>query len=123
MNWCAPLLAPISSTDRLRHYHARPGERVACTVGADDDLLVTWLTMDLERVAQVDVTLSNAEGRLLRRVEDVPVDHQRNEIIYSLGGDLARTFPAMTFHVEVVAVAPEGRRRLAEYTFDHTPLA
>src|SRR6185295_10818250 len=35
---------------KMRHYRAEPGQSVACTIGADDDMLVTYLRADLGNV-------------------------------------------------------------------------
>jgi hypothetical protein len=108
---------------RMRHYRVRPGETVQCTVGADDDLSVTYLSADLHEVQRVDVVLY-AHGKEWARMDDAPIDHATGQVIYTVGGDLARTFPATTVRVELRAPDKGGNARvLGEYTFEHTPFA
>jgi hypothetical protein len=106
---------------RMRHYRVRPGETVQCTVGPDDDLGVTYLAADLRDVQRVDVVL-HAHGKEWARMDDAPIDRATGQVIYTVGGDLARTFPAITVRVELHAPEREGKGRvLGEYTFEHTP--
>jgi hypothetical protein len=104
----------------MRHYRAQPGERIACTVGADDDLLITYLRADLSNVERVDMVL-RSQGRLIERIEDAPVDATTGQVIYTLSGDVARTFPAMSIDVELISIDKNGERKLGTYRFEHTP--
>jgi len=106
---------------RMRHYRAVPGERVACTVGADDDLLVTYLRADLSNVERVDMILRDGQGRLIERIEDAPIDATTGQVIYTLSGDVARTFPAMNIDVDLIGIDKHGERKIASYRFEHTP--
>lgn len=108
---------------RVRHYRLRPGEQVACTVGPDDDLLVSWLAIDPTGVERVDVTLCDAAGQPYQRVDDVPFDRATGEVGYANAGDTARTWPATTFRARTLAVSADGERVLGEYVFEHTPPA
>jgi hypothetical protein len=108
---------------RMRHYRAHTGETVQCTVGPDDDLSVTYLSADLRDVQRVDVVLY-AHDKEWARMNDAPIDRATGQVIYTVGGDLARTFPAMTVRVELVAPERGGNARvLGEYTFMHAPFA
>jgi hypothetical protein len=106
---------------RMRHYRVHPGETVQCTVGPDDDLSVTYLSADLDGVRRVDVVLY-ADGKEWARIDDAPIDRVTGQVIYTVGGDLARTFPAIAVRVELLAPERGGNARLlGEYTFEHTP--
>lgn len=108
---------------RMRHYRVSPGQTVHCTVGPDDDLSITYLSANLRDVQGVDVVLY-AHGKEWARIDDAPIDRAKGQVIYTTGGDLARTFPAMTVRVELVARERAGNARmLGEYTFEHTPSA
>jgi hypothetical protein len=108
---------------RMRHYRVEPGETVQCTVGPDDDLSVTYLSADLQGVQRVDVVLY-AHGKEWGRMNDAPIDRVTGQVIYTVAGDLARTFPAITVRVELHAPEKDGEARvLCEYTFEHTPYA
>lgn len=118
------LVAKLQSDQlRLRHYHAQPGERVACTVGADDDMIVAWLGADLQGVGRVDVVVSSDQGGVSGRLHDVPVDRASNQVVYTRAGEVARRWPDMTVLVQVVAVDGDRERLLGEYHFDHTGFA
>ena len=106
---------------RMRHYRVQPGETVQCTVGPDDDLSVTYLSADFHDVQRVDVVLY-AHGREWARMDDAPIDRVTGQVIYTTGGDLARTFPSITVRVELRSPEKDGSARvLGEYTFEHTP--
>jgi hypothetical protein len=82
---------------------------------------VTYLSADLGAVERVNVVLY-AHGKEWGRIDDAPIDRARGQVIYTTGGDLARTFPAMTVRVELVAATrADDVRVLGEYTFEHTP--
>ena len=103
---------------RLRHHRASPDEHIACTVGADDDLLVTWL--DVPRVeGRLDVARYAPDGTELSRMEDLPVDPS-GRVIYGLSAEAARTWPSMSIEIRAIAVEPSGERVVARYHFDHT---
>jgi hypothetical protein len=80
----------------IRRYRAASGEAIHCTAGADDDLVVLELSADLADVARVD---------LLQLASD---------------GDRIRALPTGVLFVRLVAVEPEGERRIGEYTLHHT---
>jgi hypothetical protein len=106
---------------RMRKYQAAPGDHVFCTVGPDDDLLVTALTADLAGAERIDVTVFDTQGRILMRFEDAPVEAASGRLIYTIAGDVARTLPPMTLRIELRAVDDDAERTLAHYTFEHRP--
>lgn len=72
---------------------------------------------------RVDVVLQ-AHGKEWARMDDAPIDRATGQVIDTVGGDLARTFPAIVVRVELLAPEREGNARvLGEYTFEHTPFA
>lgn len=105
---------------RMRHYRLGPGESVACTVGADDDLVVTWLRADLMGTERVDLAAYDASGAPLGRWEDMPVDPASGQVLFTLPGDEMRTWPDMVQRICVVAIEQGRERVLGEYTFNHT---
>jgi hypothetical protein len=108
----------------MRYYRARPGDVVPCTVGPDDDLMVTWLDADFAGVERVDLALYNEAGQLQFRNEDVPVDHGTNQVIYTLAGDLLRKalhHGPEKVRVELISVDAQGERVLGQYIFAHVP--
>lgn len=119
-----PALAARLADDGLaiREYRAAAGGLVACTVSSADDLLVAWLSAELPAAGRIDLAMADVTGTVVERMEDVPVDHAAGRVGYALPGDLARTWPATTFEVRLIAVEAGGDRTLASYTFEHTPL-
>jgi len=109
---------------RIREYRVAPGERVACTIRADDDAVVSRLQVPLAGVTRVDVlqTLDLGDGRVQQwRVEDVPFAPGGDEVLSLPSAASLRALPAHTFRVRLVAVDEAGDRPLGEYTFAHTP--
>jgi hypothetical protein len=107
---------------RMRHYRPRPGQTVHCTIGPDDDLSVTYLTADFQDVQRVDLVFY-AHDKEWARIEDAPIDHTTGQVIHVVGGDLARTFPAIKVRLELRALRGTETSVLGEYTFEHTPFA
>ncbi len=109
---------------RIREYLLAPGERVNCTITADDDAVVSRLRVSLAGVKRVDAlqTLDLGEGRVQRRrVEDVAFDPDAGEVVSMPWAAELKRLPAHTFRVQLVAVDGSGERTLGEYTFAHTP--
>jgi hypothetical protein len=105
---------------RLREYAVPPGGRVACTVTAEDDLVVSRLQGDFRGVTRVDL-LTRTEGQPERRVEDVPVDPSAPELIVAQSIPVLRALGSCVTRMRLVAPGPGGDRLLGEYTFAHTP--
>jgi hypothetical protein len=109
---------------RIREYRLAPGERVACTIRADDDAVVSRLQVPLAGVKRVDAlqSLDLGEGHVQQwRVEDVPFDPNADEVLSLPSAEALRKLPAHTFRVQLVAMDEFGERPLGEYTFAHTP--
>ena len=103
----------------LRHYRVRLGDAVQCSVGAEDDMLVTWIAGDFGGVERVTVRFF-VDGAPVLAFEDAPIDREANEIIYALGGDMARSLPTNRMITRVYALEGENERLLGEATFEHT---
>lgn len=109
---------------RIREYGLGPGERVACTLGRDDDAVVSRLRVPLAGVGRVDAlqSLDLHDGRVRQwRLEDVPFDPAAGEVLALPSAAALRRLPAHTLVVRLVAVEAAGERPLGEYTFAHTP--
>ncbi len=106
---------------RVREYRVAPGGRVACTVTADDDLVVGRLAAPLTGVGRVDLALCDAQGREQQRLQDIPVNPARPEVVVTAPIDVLRTLPASVRRYRLIAVEAGGERLLGEYTFEHTP--
>ena len=109
---------------RIREYCLAPGERVACTICADDDAVVGRMRVPLAGVKRVDAlqSLDLGDGRVQQwRVEDVPFDPDAGEMVYLPSAVELKKLPAHMLRVQLVAVDELGERSLGEYTFAHTP--
>lgn len=120
-----PLLAELKRQGmRIREYGLGPGERVACTLGAGDDAVVSRMRAPLAGVTRVDAlqSIDTGDGRVQQwRLEDVPFDPAAGEVLSLPSAAALRALPAHTFRVRLVAVDEQGERPLGEYTFVHTP--
>jgi hypothetical protein len=109
---------------RIREYRLAPGQRVACTIRADDDAVVSRMQVTLAGVKRLDAleSLDLGDGHVQQwRVEDVPFDPNADEVLSLPSATALKKLPAHTFRVQLVAVNELGERPLGEYTFAHTP--
>lgn len=107
----------------VREYRVTPGGGVACTVTAEDDLVVGRFVAPLGGVERVDLAQYDAEGRELQRFRDLPFDPAAGEILFTARTDVLRTLPATVQRYRLIAVEAGGEHVLAEYTFAHTSSA
>lgn len=108
----------------IREYRLTPGERVPCTISANDNGVVGRLQVALAGAKRVDAlqSLELGDGHVQRwRVEDVPFDPGADEMLLMPSAKALRMLPAHTFRVRLVAMDESGERSLGEYTFAHTP--
>lgn len=105
---------------RTREYVVPPGGRVACTVTAEDDLLVSRMRADFTGVSRLDL-LARVEGQPDRRVEDVPVSPDADELLVAQAMPAARALGHTVLHFRLIARDGADERVLGDYTFEHTP--
>jgi hypothetical protein len=105
---------------RTREHSVSPGERVACTVTGQDDLMVARMSADFRGVSQVDVLVETA-GWPAQRIADVPVSSDARELILLRAMPEARALGHVELHVRLVAREGSSERVLGDYIFDHTP--
>jgi hypothetical protein len=109
---------------RIREYRLAPGGRVSCTIGANDDAVVSRLQVALAGVTRVDAlqSIDLGDGKVQTwRVGDVPFDPKADEMLSLPSATALRKLPAHTYRVQLVAVDEAGERSLGEYTFAHSP--
>ena len=109
---------------RIREYRVAPGERVACTIRADDDAVVGRLQAPLAGVKRVDAlhSLDFGDGQVQQwRAEDLPFDASIGEVLSLPAAEALKRSTAHTSCVRLLAVDESGERPLGEYTFAHTP--
>jgi hypothetical protein len=109
------------SGHRVREYAPPRGGSVACTVAAEDDVLVARLAADLSGSTRVDLAFCDAEGIERQRLTDIPVRADAGGVIYQESITFAKASPSNTMIARLVAVDADGAERLVgEYTFNHT---
>ncbi|HVL35540.1 MAG TPA: zf-HC2 domain-containing protein [Burkholderiales bacterium] len=109
---------------RVREYRLRPGERVECTIRADDDAVIGRVRAPLAGVTRVDALERLEIGGVLQRetrLEDVPFDLVSGEVILIPSAAALRKLPANIQRLRLVAVGEQGETLLGDYTFAHTP--
>lgn len=117
---------------RVREYRVPPGGRVACTVTAEDDLLVGRLQGDFREVTRLDLVVQ-VDGGPEHRAVDVPVSPAAPELIVAQAMPALRAMKTSVIRMRLIAREgdgePAGRvagalgdreRVVGEYTFAHT---
>jgi hypothetical protein len=109
-----------NDTLHIRRYRLEPGDRIFCTVGAEDDFVTLELAADFSGVDRVDLIMHYVtQGGTETRMEDVPVDDGR--VIWAEPGEPLRQLAAIVIDVRLVAVDFDGERVLASYQLNHVP--
>lgn len=108
---------------RVREYATALGERVACTLRADEDAVAGRVRVPLAGVQRLDALQRFEVGGTVQewRAEDVPFDAEAGEIVILPSAAALRPLPASLLRVRLVAVDEAGERLLGEVVFDHTP--
>jgi hypothetical protein len=104
---------------RVREYRVPAGGRVACTVTADDDLLVSHLEGDFRGVSRLDLVVQVEDGPE-HRVLDLPASPSSPEVIVAQAMPALRAMPSSTMRMRLLARDGKGDRLVGEYTFAHT---
>jgi hypothetical protein len=106
---------------RVRQYDFAPGQTVACTIAADDDLLVARLAADLNDARRVDLSFCDPQGVERQRMTDIPVRTDAGCVVFSESVVFAKASPSTSMTARLLAVSDDGKERLlGEYTFQHT---
>ena len=106
---------------RVRQYSFAPGETVACTVSADDDMLVAHLAADVSSAARLDLSLCDPAGVERQRLSDIQVRRDAGSVVYHESIAFAKGSPTTSMIARLLAVDTDGAERvLGEYTFHHT---
>ena len=105
---------------RVRQYAPAPGGGVACTVTAEDDLLIGRLAADMRAARRVDLCICDERGVEQMRLADIPFSNA-GEVVYQESMTFAKGSPSMTMIARLVGFDDAGVERvLGEYTFNHT---
>jgi anti-sigma factor RsiW len=110
---------------RVRQYHLRPGQSVACTVAPDDDVVAVHLEgmprgmTDL--AVDVDFLDHAAGARGAQHREGVPVDVTTRAAVLLLPARLVRTYPRSRWTMTGRGHGAAGAVELGPFTMEHTP--
>ena len=89
----------------------------------DDDLVVGRLRFPAAGYDRIDVIVRSSLMAGERRIEDVPFDAARGELLSLPRLDRLREAPAHREELELRAVEADGERPLGRYVFNHRPWA
>ena len=105
----------------VREYAPLRGASVACTVAADDDVLVARLAADLSSTSRVDLSWSTLAGDERQRMTDIPIRPDVGSVICQQSMAWAKGSPTTSMVARLLAIDEQGRETLlGEYTFHHT---
>jgi hypothetical protein len=106
---------------RVREYAPPRGESIQCTVGAEDDLLVARLAVDLTTASRVDLSWRDSQGIERQRMNDIPIHADAGNVICQQSITWAKASPTTSMVARLLAIDEKGDERLlGEYTFHHT---
>ena len=106
---------------RIREHVPPPGGSYACTVHADDDLLVVRMAANLTGAAQVDLSVCDQHGVEQIRYRDIPVPSEAAGVVFQESIAAQKAAPSYTLLARLIAVESSGREQLlGEYTLNHT---
>jgi hypothetical protein len=105
----------------LREYRVEPGGSVNCTVGADDDAVISRIRAPLAGVKRLDVVQMLEGGEPESRLADVPFDAGTGEVLLIHSTAWLKTMPAFTMRTRLIAVGEAGEKPIGDYTFNHSP--
>jgi hypothetical protein len=106
---------------RVREYAHSPGGSVACTVTADDNLLIARLAANLSGARRVDLCVCDERGVEQLRLPDIPVHSGAKSVAFQESITFAKAAPTYTILVRLVTVdSAGGEQLLGEYRFNHT---
>ena len=106
---------------RVRQYSPPAGGSVACTVTAEDDLLVGRLAASLLGAKQVDLSLCAPTGEEQFRLRDIPFDASADSVLWQQSITFAKAAPTSTMVARLIQLDEAGvEKLLGEYTFNHT---
>jgi hypothetical protein len=103
----------------VREYRVEPGGSTYCTMGPQDDFVISRLQAPLEGVGQVDMVFD--DGDTQHRAVRVPFTAESNEVTVIPPVAILRNLKFATQRMRLYAVTQSSERLLGEYTFNHEP--
>ena len=104
---------------RLREYRVDPNGSVDCSIGPDDDMVISRLSAPLSGIGRVDLVWAGAPGESEIRAADIPFDGASGEVVVILTAARLRVMPSYVERMRMFAVDAAGERLIGLYTFNH----
>jgi len=104
---------------RLREYRVGPQGSVNCSIGPDDDMVISRLSAPLSGIERVDLVRVGVPGAPEVRAADIPFDAASGEVVFILPAARLREMPSYVERMRLFAVDADGERLLGDYTFNH----
>ncbi len=108
---------------KLREYRVARNGSVQCSVAPDDEVVYARLEGPFPTAERLDVSICDASGVELARIEDIPHAADAREILFCSNADELRASPAFTYRYRILAKSGGEERLVGEYTFNHSPWA
>jgi hypothetical protein len=107
---------------RMHELRLQHNGSALCMVSPDDQLLLARLAAPLRGVKRLDLVIesSYAPG-LPQRLQDVPFDARRGELLFAPGMAQVRRQPAHAVLMRLLAVVQGSDRLVGRYTLRHRP--
>jgi len=105
----------------VREYQVEPGGSVNCTIGTNDDGVISRIRAPLAGVQRLDVVRMLGASGPEERLTDVPFDADSGGLVIVPSAAWLKAMPAFTMRMRLIAVNDAGEKQLAEYTFNHSP--
>jgi hypothetical protein len=105
---------------RVRQYHFGDGRQIECSVGFDDDLVVSWIPLAVAEDEVVHGVMLAPDGSEFSRLDDAPVDRARGMLIIASAAEAILRLPDVRLRLTLSATSPRGTRELGEYIYNHT---
>jgi hypothetical protein len=104
---------------RLREYRVERNGSVECSVGPDDDVVISRLSAPLSGVSRVDLVRIGMPGEPEVRAQDIPFDPASGEVVFIVPAAWLREMPSYVERMRLLAVDASGERPIGDYTFNH----
>lgn len=101
---------------RVREYRVARNGSVNCSVGPDDDVVLSRLGAPLAGIRRVDVVRHSPGGPAIR-ADDIPFDPAGSEMVLLVPVARLREPPSCVETLELFAVEASGERLIGHYTF------
>jgi hypothetical protein len=105
---------------RVRQYHFDDARRIECSVGFDDDLVVSWIPLTVADDESVGGVMLAPDGTEFSRLDDAPIDRARGVLILASAAETILRLPDIELRLKLSATGPRGTRDLGDFIYNHT---